>query len=77
MPIEPFEIITVHADGRTEKRMSTPEEISQREADIAQFAAEEDAYQQAIADAEAKRASARAKLSALGLDEGEISAIIR
>lgn len=77
MSLEPFEIITVYADGRKEKRMSTPEEISQREADIAQYNAEEAAYQQAIADAEAKRDSARAKLSSLGLDEDEINAIIR
>lgn len=77
MPIEPFEITTVYPDGRTETRMSTPEETAQREADLAQFEADRIAREQAAAEAEAKRASARAKLAALGLDDDEIAAIIR
>ena len=35
MPIEPFEITTVYPDGTSETRMSTPEEVAQREADLA------------------------------------------
>lgn len=77
MPIEPFEITTVYPDGRTETRMSTPEEIAQREADLIQFEADRVAREQADADRLAKRASARAKFEALGLTEDEIDAIIR
>lgn len=77
MPIEPFEITTVYPDGRSETRMSTPEEMAQREADLAQFELDRIAREQAIAEAEAKRASAKAKLAALGLDDDEIAAIIR
>ena len=77
MPIEPFEITTTHADGRVEKRWSTSEEIAQREADLIQFEADQIARETAIAEDEAKRASVRAKLSALGLDDDEINAIVR
>lgn len=35
MTIEPFQVTTVYPDGRTEVRDATPEEIAQREADIA------------------------------------------
>lgn len=77
MPIEPFEITTVYPDGRTETRMSTPEETAQREADIAQFEADRIAREQAAAEAAAKKASAMAKLAALGLTDDEITAIIR
>lgn len=70
-----FQITTVYPDGRTEVRDATDEEVAQREADVATFAAEEEARQQALADAEAARVSARAKLSALGLTEEEIVAI--
>jgi hypothetical protein len=75
MAIEPFEITTVYADGRTEKRMSTPEEIAQREADLIAFEADRVAREAAVAEAEAKRASARAKLAALGLDDAELKAM--
>ena len=72
-----FEITTVYPDGRTETRMATSEEVAQREADLAQFEANRIAREQAIAEAEAKRKSARAKLAALGLDDDEINAIVR
>ena len=77
MPMEPFEITTIYPDGRTETRMSTPEEIAQREADLVAFEADRVAREAAIAEAEAKRASAKAKLAALGLDEAEVAAILR
>ena len=70
-----FTITTVYPDGRTETRDATPEEVAQREADLVAFEADEQARQQAIADAEATRASALAKLEALGLSEEEARAI--
>lgn len=74
MPIEPFEITTVYPDGTSETRWSTPEEIAQRETDLAAFEADRIAREQAEAEHAAKRASARAKLAALGLTEDEVSA---
>jgi hypothetical protein len=74
MPIEPFEITTVYPDGTSETRMSTPEEMAQREADLASFEADRIAQEQAEAEHAAKRASAREKLAALGLTEDEVSA---
>lgn len=71
-----FTITTVYRDGTTETRDATPEEIAQREADLVAFAAEEAARQQAIADAEATKASAIAKLGALGLTLEEAAAIV-
>ena len=76
MPIEPFEITTTYADGTSETRWSTPEEIAQREADLAQFEADRVAREQAEAAAAAKRASAKAKLAALGLDDDEVAALL-
>lgn len=75
--MEPFEITTVWPDGRTETRLATPEEIAQREADIAEAArikAEEEAW---LAEQQAKRQSAIDKLKALGLTEDEALAIVR
>ena len=75
--METFTITTVYPDGTTETRDATPEEIAQREADIAEAARlkqEEDAW---IAEQAAKRASAIAKLTALGLTEEEAAAIIK
>lgn len=77
MAIEPFEITTVYPDGTSETRWSTPEEMAQREADLAQFEADRIAREEAEAAAAAKKASAMAKLAALGLDEDEIAAVIR
>lgn len=76
MAIQPFEITTVYPDGTSETRWSTPEEMAQREADLRAFEADRIAREKVIAEADAKRASARAKLRALGLDEAEVSAII-
>jgi len=73
--METFTITTVYPDGRTESRDATNEEVAQREADLVAFAAEEEARQQAIADAEAAKQSAKDKLAALGLTEEEIRAI--
>lgn len=75
MTIEPFEITTVYPDGRTETRMATAEEVAQREADLVAFEADRLAREEAIAQAEAAKASARAKLAALGLTDEEIDAL--
>jgi hypothetical protein len=72
-----YPITTIYPDGTTETRDATPEEIAQREADIAESArlkAEEDAW---LAEQQQKRASAINKLTALGLTEEEAAAIIR
>jgi hypothetical protein len=69
-----YEITTVYPDGRTETRLATPEEVAQREADLAAFEAERVAREQAEAEREAAKASAVAKLAALGLTADEVSA---
>lgn len=72
-----FQITTIYPDGRTETRDATPEEVAQRETDIAEAArlkAEEEAW---IAEQAAKRQSAIDKLKALGLTEEEALAIVR
>ena len=53
----------------------TPDEIAQREADAAAFAAEQAAREEAAAAEAAAKASAQAKLSALGLTDEEIAAL--
>lgn len=75
--MEPYPITTIYPDGRTETRMATPEEVAQREADIAEAArvkAEQDAW---LAEQQAKRQSAIDKLKALGLTEEEALAIVK
>lgn len=70
-----FTITTVYPDGREETREATPEEVAQREADMA-AAAEQKAYQESVyAAREAALASAKAKLVVLGLTDEEISAL--
>ena len=55
----------------------TDEEIAQREADAANFAAEQAEREAAEAAAVASKNSAFAKLSALGLTDEEISALTK
>ena len=74
--MEPCTITTVYPDGRTEERQATPEEVAQREADIAAAEAQRVAEEEALAAREAARASAEAKLQALGLTVEEVEAII-
>lgn len=72
-----YPITTVYPDGTTETRMATPEEVAQREADIAEAArikAEEEAW---IAEQQANRQSAINKLKALGLTEEEALSIVK
>jgi hypothetical protein len=74
--MEPWPIITTYPDGRTEERLATPEEVAQRVADIAAAEEQRAAEEQAKADREAARASALAKLKALGLTADEVAAIV-
>lgn len=76
MALEPWTITTVYPDGRTEERLATPEEVAQREADIAAAEAQRVAEEEALAAREAAKASALAKLQALGLDADEVSALL-
>jgi len=69
-----FTITTVYPDGRTETRDATPEEVAQREADLVAFEAERIAHEAAEAQVAAAKASAIAKLEALGLTADEVSA---
>lgn len=76
MSTDSFTVTTVWADGRVEERDATPSEIAQRQADIARFEADRIAREQAQAQAEATRESARNKLAALGLTEDEVRSLI-
>lgn len=63
------------ATGEVTERPLTAEEIAQREADAATFAAEQAAREAADAAAAEAKASAQAKLAALGLTADEIAAL--
>jgi len=63
------------ATGEITEHILTAEEIAQREADAAAWAAEQAARDAEAAAKAAANASARAKLSALGLTEEEIAAL--
>lgn len=71
-----FKITTTYPDGRQEVRDATPEEVAQREADIAAAEAQRLAEEQARIEREEARNSAVQKLSSLGLTETEIKAIL-
>jgi hypothetical protein len=70
-----YQITTIYPDGREETRNATPEEVAQREADIAEGARRKQEEEAWLADRAAKRASALAKLQALGLTEDEASVL--
>ena len=61
--------------GEVTERPLTAEEIAQREADAAAFAAEQAAKEVEAAAVAAAKASAEAKLAALGLSADEIAAL--
>lgn len=63
------------ATGEVTERDLTAEEIAQREADAAAFAAEQATKEAEAAAVATARASAQAKLAALGLSADEISAL--
>lgn len=72
MALEPWTITTTYPDGRTEERLATPEEVAQREADIAAFEAEEALRLAEEAAREEARVSARVKLIEQGFTNEEI-----
>ena len=61
--------------GEVTERPLTADEIAQREADAAAFAAEKAAQEAESAAVAAAKASAEAKLAALGLSADEIAAL--
>ena len=61
--------------GVVTERPLTAEEIAQREADAAAFAAEQAAKEAEAAAVAAAKASAESKLAALGLSADEIAAL--
>jgi hypothetical protein len=65
------------ATGEVTERPLTAEEIAQREADAAVYAAEVAEREAAQAAVEAAKASANEKLSALGLTTEEIAALTK
>ena len=65
------------ATGEVVERPLTAEEIAQREADAAAYAAEQAEREEAQAAVEAARTSANEKLSALGLTTEEIAALTK
>ena len=73
--MEPYTITTTYPDGRTEQRLATPEEVAQREADIANAEKEEAEREAAEQEAAATLLSGVTKLIELGLSENEAAAI--
>lgn len=71
MKIGKFDALT----GEQIVREMTPEEIAQREEEIAAWKAEEKLRKQVEAEAEAKREAALSKLAALGLDAEDLKAL--
>lgn len=61
--------------GETNERAMTAEEIAQRDADAAAWIAEQAAREAAEAELAEAKASAEAKLAALGLTPAEIAAL--
>lgn len=71
------DIIEIFADtGIVIERDFTEEELAQRELDAAEYAAAQAAREQEETNKLAAKQSAIAKLTALGLDENEIAAIL-
>jgi len=71
----PTKIIVDCSTGEQQIVPLTAEEIAQREADAAAFAAEQAEREAAEAAAAEAKASAQAKLAALGLTADEIAAL--
>jgi hypothetical protein len=71
----PTKLIVDCSTGVTTEVELTAEEIAQREADAAAFAAARQAEEDAKVAREALKASAQAKLAALGLTAEEIAAL--
>lgn len=72
----PTKIVVNCATGQSEEVELTAEEIAQLETERAESLARQEAEDAAKAQKEADRKNAMAKLSALGLNENEVKAII-
>ena len=73
----PTKLIINCSTGVTTEVELTAEEIAQREADAAAFAAEKAEREAAEAAKAAAKASAEAKLAALGLTAEEVAALVK
>lgn len=71
----PTKIVVDCSTGEVQELPLTAEEIAQREADAAAFAAEQAEREAAEAAAAEAKASAQAKLAAFGLTADEIAAL--
>ena len=71
----PTKIVVDCSTGEVQELPLTAEEIAQREADAAAFAAEQAAREAEAAATAAAKESANAKLAALGLTADEIAAL--
>jgi len=67
---------TIYVQEGTKKRKATEEEIAQFEKDAAEYAETQRLIEAEMQAKQAKLDSAKAKLTALGLDEEEIAAIV-
>ncbi len=71
-----YKITTSYPDGRTETRDATPEEVAQREADIAAAEAYEVEEQARLAAHQAAAAGAVARFTELGFSDEEIAVVL-
>ena len=71
--MEPWTITTVYPDGTTEERLSTPEEVAQREADVAAWEQEKADREAAEAQAAADRQAAVDHARSLGFSDSMIA----
>lgn len=70
-----FKITTTYADGRVEERDATPEEVAQRDAQIAQIAEADRLMEEQLQAKQAARQAGITKLMELGLTEEQALAI--
>ena len=70
-----FKITTTYADGRVEERDATPEEVAQRDAQIAQIAEADRLIEEQLQAKQAARQAGITKLMELGLTEEQALAI--
>jgi hypothetical protein len=73
----PTKLVVDCSTGETTEVELTAEEIAQREADAAAFAAAKAAEEAALAEKEAAKTSAIRKLEAVGLTADEIAALTK
>lgn len=71
--MEPYTITTVYPDGTREERVSTPEEMAQREADLAAFEADRLEREAAAAKADSDRSAALDHARSLGFSDDMIA----